>query len=111
NEALNKEILANKKKKEEKPLTEKEIKEVELSNKGFESDKGRLPWPVAKGEITKGYGKQAHPVHINVYTYNNGIDITTTKGATVRAVYGGEVTSVIVIPGAGKAVIIAHGDY
>lgn len=111
NAALNKEILEKKKKKDEKPLTDKEIKEVELSNKGFEADKGRLPWPVSKGEITKGYGKQAHPVHINVYTYNNGVDITTAKGATVRAVYAGEVTSVILIPGAGKAVIIAHGDY
>jgi septal ring factor EnvC (AmiA/AmiB activator) len=111
NAALNKEILDKKKKKDEKPLTDKEIKEVELSNKGFEADKGKLPWPVSKGEITKGYGKQAHPVHINVYTQNNGVDITTSKGATVRAVYAGEVTSVILIPGAGKAVIIAHGDY
>lgn len=111
NSALNKEILDKKKKNEDKPLTDKEVKEIELSNKGFEADKGKLPWPVSKGEITKGYGKQAHPVHINVYTYNNGIDITTVKGATVRAVYGGEVSSVIVIPGAGKAVIIAHGDY
>lgn len=111
NAALNKEILDKKKKKDEKPPSDKEIKEVELSNKGFESDKGKLPWPVSKGEITKGYGKQAHPVHINVYTQNNGVDITTSKGATVRAVYAGEVTSVILIPGAGKAVIIAHGDY
>lgn len=111
NAALNKEILDKKKKNDDKPLTNKEIKEIELSNKGFESDKGKLPWPVSKGEITKGYGKQAHPVHINVYTYNNGIDITTVKGSTVRAVYAGEVSSVIVIPGAGKAVIIAHGDY
>lgn len=111
NAALNKEILDKKKKKDDKPLTDKEIKEVELSNKGFEADKGKLPWPVSKGEITKGYGKQAHPVHVNVYTQNNGVDITTSKGATVRAVYAGEVTSVILIPGAGKAVIIAHGDY
>jgi murein hydrolase activator len=111
NAALNKDILDKKKKTDDKPLTNKEIKEIELSNKGFESDKGKLPWPVNTGEITKGYGKQAHPVHVNVYTYNNGIDITTVKGSTVRAVYGGEVTSVILIPGAGKAVIIAHGDY
>jgi len=111
NAALNKEILDKKKKTDDKPMTETEIKEIELSNKGFEADKGRLPWPVSKGEITKGYGKQAHPVHINVYTYNNGIDITTVKGSTVRAVYAGVVSSVIVIPGAGKAVIIAHGDY
>lgn len=105
--AINKEILAERKKK----VTVKETKEIELSNKGFEDNKGRLPWPVKLGEITKGFGKQPHPVHAGIFTYNNGIDITTVKGATVRAVYSGEVTSVIVIPGAGKAVIIAHGNY
>lgn len=111
NAALNKEILDKKKKDGDKPKTVEETKEVALSNTGFEGNKGKLPWPVSKGEITKGYGKQAHPVHINVYTYNNGVDITTVKGSTVRAVYAGEVTSVIIIPGAGKAIIIAHGDY
>lgn len=107
NAAINKEILAEKNKKN----TTAETKEIALSNKGFEDNKGRLPWPVKTGEITKGFGKQPHPVHVNVFTYNNGVDITTVKGSTVRSVYNGEVTSVIVIPGAGKAVIIAHGNY
>lgn len=107
NAAINKEILAERK----KTNTVKETKEIALSNKGFEDNKGKLPWPVKLGEITKGFGKQPHPVHAGIYTYNNGIDITTVKGSTVRAVYSGEVTSVIVIPGAGKAVIIAHGNY
>lgn len=107
NAAINKEILAEKKKN----ISIAERSEIELSNKGFEDNKGRLPWPVASGEITKGFGKQPHPAHVNVFTYNNGVDITTVKGSTVRAVFAGEVTSVIVIPGAGKAVIIAHGNY
>lgn len=107
NAAINKEILAERKKNTTPAIT----KETELSNKGFEDNKGRLPWPVTSGEITKGFGKQPHPLHVNVFTYNNGVDITTVKGSTVRAVYAGEVTSVIVIPGAGKAVIIAHGNY
>ena len=107
NAAINKEILAERKKTTTPAIT----KEIALSNKGFEDNKGRLPWPVVSGEITKGFGKQPHPVHVNVFTHNNGVDITTVKGSTVRAVYAGEVTSVIVIPGAGKAVIIAHGNY
>ncbi len=111
NAAINKEILAEKKKNNNKPPTLEDTKEVTLSNKGFEANKGKLPWPVKKGEITKGFGKQPHPVHINVYTYNNGVDITTVKQSTVRAVYDGEVTSVIVIPGAGKAIIVKHGSY
>lgn len=111
NAAINKEILAEKKKNKDKPPTVKETKEVALNTSNFESNKGRLPWPVTAGEITRGYGKQPHPIHINVFTYNNGVDITTVKGSTVRAVFSGKVSSVLIIPGAGKAVIIAHGDY
>ncbi len=111
NDAINKEIAAEKQKEKEKPKTIAETKEVELNTSGFEANKGRLPWPVSKGEISKGFGKQAHPIHAGVFTYNNGVDIVTVKGAAVRSVYEGEVTSIIVIPGAGKAVIIAHGDY
>jgi septal ring factor EnvC (AmiA/AmiB activator) len=111
NAAINKEILAERKKKNKKPPSLEETKEVQLSNKGFEANKGKLPWPVKKGEITKGYGKQPHPAHTNVFTYNNGVDITTVQQSTVRAVYDGEVTSVIVIPGAGKAIIVKHGTY
>jgi len=77
----------------------------------FEKNKGKLPWPVAKGTITEGYGEHDHPVLRGVKTYNNGIDITCEKGAPVRAIFRGEVSSVIVIPGAGKAVMVSHGAY
>jgi len=82
----------------------------ELSN-DFEKNKGKLPWPVEKGVITGRYGKQAHPVLKGIVIDNNGIDITTEKGANVRALFRGEVTSVIVLQGAGKAVIVSHGAY
>jgi len=109
--AINKEIAEQRAKEKAKPKTVEETKETKLTNDGFEANKGRLPWPVSKGEVTKGYGKQPHPLHPGVYTYNNGVDITTVKGSTVRAVYSGVVSSVIIIPGAGKAIIIAHGNY
>lgn len=109
--AINKEILAERKRNAKKPKTVKEVKEVKLNNTGFLSNKGRLPWPVSKGEVSRGYGKQPHAVHAGVFTYNNGVDILTVKGSSVRAVYKGKVSSVLLIPGAGKAVIIAHGNY
>lgn len=85
---------------------------IELAlNDNFESNKGRLPWPVAKGSITENYGKNPHPTIPNVFTNNNGIDISAVKGAQVRAVFEGEVSSVFTIPGAGKVVIIKHGNY
>ncbi|MNE54872.1 Murein hydrolase activator EnvC precursor [compost metagenome] len=70
-----------------------------------------MPWPVAKGSITESYGKNAHPTLPNVFTNNNGIDIGAPKNSQVRAVFDGEVTSVLNIPGAGKVVIIKHGAY
>jgi septal ring factor EnvC (AmiA/AmiB activator) len=109
--AINKEILAERERLKKIPKTVKETKEVKLNNSGFLSNKGRLPWPVSKGEVSRGYGKQPHAVHVGVYTYNNGVDILTVKGSSVRSVYNGTVSSVILIPGAGKAVIIAHGNY
>lgn len=85
--------------------------EAKELNADFEKNKGKLPWPVEKGVITSGFGKQNHPVLPGIIIENNGVDITTEKGANVRAVFRGEVTSVIVMPGAGKAVIIGHGVY
>ncbi len=80
-------------------------------NTDFEKNKGKLPWPVEKGVITSRFGKQPHPVLKGITIDNNGIDITTEKGAVVRAMFRGEVSSVIVLPGAGKAVIVSHGVY
>lgn len=80
-------------------------------NNDFEKNKGKLPWPVEKGVITGRFGKQPHPVLKGIVIDNNGIDITTEKGSSVRAVFRGEVSSVIVLPGAGKAVIVSHGAY
>ena len=80
-------------------------------NADFEKNRGKLPWPVEKGVITSRYGKQPHPVLKGITIDNNGIDITTEKNASVRALFRGEVSSVIVLPGAGKAVIISHGAY
>ncbi|WP_343634862.1 peptidoglycan DD-metalloendopeptidase family protein [Fluviicola sp.] len=88
-----------------------DTKENIALGKSFESNRGKLPWPVAKGSITENYGKNAHPTLPNVYTNNNGIDIGAPKNSQVRAVFDGEVTSVLNIPGAGKVIIIKHGAY
>lgn len=88
-----------------------ETKEAAALSKSFEGNKGKLPWPVDKGSLTEGFGKNAHPTLDNVFTNNNGVDISSPKNSQVRAVFEGEVTSVLSIPGAGKVVIIKHGNY
>jgi murein hydrolase activator len=98
-------------KKEYTPAPFLDTKESVLAGNNFSINRGKLPWPVEKGTITVNYGKNAHPTLPNVYTQNNGIDISTPKNAVVRSIFDGEVTSVINIPGAGKVVIIKHGNY
>lgn len=88
-----------------------ETKESLALSKSFEGNRGKLPWPVTNGTITEKFGKNLHPTLKNVYTNNRGIDISSPKNAQVRAVFSGEVTSVLNIPGAGKVVIIKHGNY
>lgn len=85
--------------------------EAKELNSDFEKNKGKLPWPVAQGTVTSNFGKQPHPVLRGIMIENNGLDIGCVPGAPVRAIFRGEVSSVIVIPGAGKAVMLSHGAY
>ena len=85
--------------------------ETVLVNKDFEKNKGALPWPVSAGVITSHFGKHAHPSLAQVVVNNNGVDFTTEKGANALAIFGGKVTSIFNIPGAGQNVIVTHGSY
>jgi septal ring factor EnvC (AmiA/AmiB activator) len=89
------------------PMTPEALK---LSN-SFASNKGKLPWPVSQGVITAQFGKHPHPVLAGIVINNNGIDISTTTGAMSRAIFAGVVSSVAIIPGEGKVVMIRHGEY
>jgi septal ring factor EnvC (AmiA/AmiB activator) len=80
-------------------------------SKNFVNNKGRLYWPVERGEITSTYGKHQHHLVNTAIIDNNGVDITTSKNSSVRSVFSGKVTSVLIIPGAGKVVMISHGEY
>jgi len=109
-------------------IIEEEIRkardEAEKKNKGFaltpealalssefNSNKGKLPWPLAKGVIVQGYGKQKHTVLAGIETFNNGIDIATDKNMSVRAVFDGTVSRIFFIKGEGKAILMNHGEY
>lgn len=119
----NKKAAAAKVKANPKTTTVAETKRIEESTKivltpegqlisnNFKANKGRLPWPVEKGVITLGYGDQPHPVYKTLMIHNSGVEITTEAGANARAVFGGEVTKVIVISPLNKAVCVQHGDY
>lgn len=77
----------------------------------FEANKGRLPWP-ADGPVLEKFGRHSHPVYTSiVMPFNNGISIGLAKGSVVKAVFDGEVKSVIVMPGYNKCVLVQHGNY
>jgi len=84
--------------------------EEKMLNNSFVSNRGRLPWPVAKGVKTTEFGNHPHPDVSSVMVESRGIDIMTDPGATVRAVYEGEVISVMDVMGS-KLVMIRHGEY
>lgn len=77
----------------------------------FVSNKGKLPWPVEEGYVSRRFGKQSHPDINNLQVNNNGIDIRTAKDGPVRAVFNGEVVSVFTNPMFKHAVIVKHGEY
>lgn len=77
----------------------------------FQKSKGRLPWPVETGFVSRAYGKQKHPTLKNIEITNNGVDIRTEEGAPVRSVADGRVAGVQFVPGHDYTVILQHGDY
>ena len=85
--------------------------ESKLIAKNFQENKGRLPWPLEKGVITQGFGRQRHPVVKTTIIQSNGVTISTEPLAKVRAVFDGEVMSIIIIKGSNPSVLIRHGSY
>jgi septal ring factor EnvC (AmiA/AmiB activator) len=76
----------------------------------FEENKNKFSWPVS-GFISQKFGRQNHPVLKGIVLQNDGINIQTKEGETVKSIFEGEVRRVAFIPAIGTSVIINHGDY
>lgn len=85
--------------------------EMKILSDDFSQNKGKLPWPVARGIITDHFGEHPDLVLKRVIKRNSGIDITTQAGSKARAVFKGEVTKILAIPGGNMAIILRHGSY
>ena len=77
----------------------------------FTASRQRLPWPVTKGFISDHFGRKPHPVLRGIFVENQGVDIQTNAGESVRTVYDGIVQDVASMPGMNNVVAIQHGDY
>jgi len=82
----------------------------ELAN-DFKANRGRLPWPVEKGALTKKFGRQPHPLEPSIMIESSSIEVSSEKGARARAVFNGEVSDVQQAANGTATVVIRHGDY
>lgn len=77
----------------------------------FESNKGRLPWPVRTGVVKVKYGTQRSLIDNTIEINSNGIRIATDKNAKVRSVFNGEVLAVQSTKNGNPWILIQHGNY
>lgn len=99
-------------KAKEQPRTYATAAETRNLSGSFESNKGRLLFPVSgRYRIVRPFGRQQHPDLPHVVTDNAGIDIETSPGAVARAVFAGKVSAIFRQPGYNTIVMIRHGRY
>ncbi len=77
----------------------------------FFANKGKLPWPVEKGIVIQRYGTQPHPVVKTTMIKSNGVTIATTPKSKARAVFEGEVMTILSFKGSNPTILIKHGNY
>lgn len=76
---------------------------------GFEKSRGKLPWPIEKGNIKIRFGTYSVE-NTNIRGNNPGLTMETEPGAVVKAVFEGEVSRIFDIEG-NWTVLVRHGKY
>lgn len=77
----------------------------------FESNKGKLGWPVSRGVIKGKFGRQRSLTDNSVTQNYKSIYIATDTNAEVKSVFNGEVSGVLIVKNGNPAVMIRHGNY
>lgn len=80
---------------------------TEEQSLAFESNRGRLPWPVDAGFIALDFGKNTIG---KLTVVSDGIDISLPVGSVVKSVADGEISSVLDLGGE-QAIVVRHGSY
>lgn len=112
-EKLIKEAIAasNKKKGSKRSSSFTLTPEAKALAASFESNKGKLPWPVKKGIVKVKYGTQPSPIDPSIKIRSNGIRIATEPAAKVKAIFKGEVLAIHLVKRGNPSVLIRHGNY
>jgi len=77
----------------------------------FIANKGKLPWPVEKGIVIQRFGTQPHPLVKTTMIKSNGVTIATSPRADARAVFEGEVMTILSFKGSNPTILIKHGNF
>lgn len=80
-----------------------------IVSEDFEKNRGKLPWPVEKGNIKIHFGSykiEGTPVVGN----NPGLTIETDPGASIKSIFNGEVRAVFDVDGSTN-ILVQHGKY
>lgn len=94
------------------PIIDPETEATNKLSSNFESNKGRLPYPLSgKCRVVSTFGRQRHKDLPNIETNNIGIEIELLSDGMVRSVFDGVVTAVVTIPGYNTVVMVRHGSY
>ncbi len=77
----------------------------------FELNKGKLPWPVKEGLVTRKFGVQKHPTIGGITLNSTGLHINTKAGMYAESIFNGEVLTIQRTAEGRKNVLIRHGNY
>ena len=109
------EAALSKKKDDEKEAAEKKAMTnfgvSTASGSNFAANRGRMGFPVDRGNITHRFGRQPHPVFKNIVEENNGIKISVPAGTRAKCVFPGVVSSVVPDADGTRTVMVRHGEY
>ena len=75
----------------------------------FETNRGRLPWPVSNGIVTVGFGTQSY-AGTKLMQKSDGLEIAVPVGSSVRCVADGEVVYAGEVADE-NIVLVKHGKY
>lgn len=79
-----------------------------LGGRPIQDFRGALDWP-AEGSVVAEFGPQRDPRY-NTLIPHNGVDISTSAGSEVRAVYPGKVVFAANFQGYGPTVVVMHPE-
>nr|WP_298991366.1 peptidoglycan DD-metalloendopeptidase family protein [uncultured Polaribacter sp.] len=85
--------------------------EAKVLAANFESNKGKLPWPIEQGLITRRFGVQPHSTFPGITINSTGLHFVTAKESDAEAIFDGEVLNILVGSGGIKNVMVRHGNY